>query len=177
MKKAVILIGFFCFLTTIGFTQKDRDYILTLHKDTVFGSIKINPDVEHISFTHKRKRIYFHPKTLQAFGLYNKKEKTYKVYKSIKNARGKSMFVEVLSEGVVKLYKYKEAATEQNKMTNKELYFIGKKDGKLATMTQDSYELTMRILVKDYPELVTIAEKISYNEVPSLVESYNQYRD
>ena len=90
MRKKLLIIVLCCSFSFIGFAQKNKDFILTLHKDTVFGQIKINPEEEHITFTHQRKRIYFHPKTLKAFGIYKKATKAYRVYKSITNARAVS---------------------------------------------------------------------------------------
>lgn len=175
MRKEIILLFVLCFgICSINFAQKNKDFILTLHKDTLFGRVKINLENQHIAFTHQRKRVYFHPKTLQAFGIYQKKEKTYQVYKSITNARGQSMFVEVLNEGKVKLYKYEKRERIAATKYHKELYYVGRTDKKLVTMTPDSYERTMKVLVKDYPSLLTQIDHISYNEVPQIIASYNE---
>lgn len=173
MKKGILLcVLMSCFLT-LSFAQKDQDYILTLRKDTVFGKIKLNSEESHITFTHHRKRVYFHPKTLQAFGIKNK-EGDYKVYKSITNLRGKSMFVEVLDEGPVKLYKYKKSEEIAQVKHRKDFYYIGRSDQRLATLTPDTYTRTMKVLLKDHPILLAKADKISYQQVPELVASYNQ---
>ena len=174
MRKEILLFVLCCCISTINFAQKNKDFILTLHKDTIFGRVKINPENQPISFTHQRKRIYFHPKTLQAFGIYQKKEKTYQVFKSITNARGQSMFVEVINQGKLKLYKYKKSEIIAEARYHKEWYYIGRTDQKLVTMTPDSYEQTMKGIVKDYPSLLTQIEHISYNEVPQIIASYNQ---
>ena len=105
---------------------------------------------------------------------YQKEKKTYRIFKSITNALGKSMFVEVLNEGKLKLYKYKKEKIIAHAKYHKELYYIGRTDKKLVTMTPDSYERTMKIIVKDYPNLVTQVERISYKEVPQIIASYNQ---
>lgn len=174
MRKELIIIVLCCSFSLISFAQKHKDFILTLHKDTVFGQIKINPDEEHITFTHQRKRIYFHPKTLKAFGIYKKITKAYQVYKSITNARGQSMFVEVLNEGKVNLYKYQKNKIIAQAKYYKEFYYIGHSDKKLVTMTPDSYEKTMKAFVKDHPNLLTKIEHISYQEVSQIIASYNQ---
>lgn len=174
MRKELLLFVLCCCFNFTSFAQKNKDFILTLHKDTVFGQVKINPDNDHITFTHQRKRIYFHPKTLQAFGIYKKEENVYQVFKAITNARGQSMFVEVLNEGKVKLYKYQKNEIIAQAKYHKELYYIGHSDEKLVTMTPDSYEKTMKVLVKDYPSLLTKIDQISYREVPQVIASYNR---
>lgn len=174
MKKGTLLLLFLCCLSSIIFAQKNKDFILTLHKDTIFGKIKFVPDSPHITFTHKRKRLYFHPKTLEAFGIFSKKSNNYRIYKSISSNRGSSMFVEVIDEGPVKLYKYVKKDGLANSNYIREFYFIGRDDEKLLTMTPDSYERTMKVLVKDHPKLLDKMEAVSYKEVPNIIASYNQ---
>lgn len=173
MKKGILLFVLTSCFFLPTFAQKNQDFILTLRKDTVFGKISINPEDTHITFTHNRKRVYFHPKTLQAFGI-KKKDGGYKMYKSITNLRGKSMFVEILDEGPVKLYKYNKSEEIATSRYRKNLYYIGRSDKKLSTLTPDTYTRTMKVLLKDHPTLLAKADKISYNEVPDLVASYNQ---
>ena len=175
MRKGILVTLFVISWSILGISQNNQDFILTLHKDTIFGKVKVYPQEEYIIFTHRRKKIYFHPKTLQAFGIYNK-DKTYTLYKSIINARGNSIFVEIINEGPVKLYKYNRKKEEAISRYFKDLYFIGKSDTKLSTMTPETYTRTMRVLVKDYPNLLNKVEKISYHEVPQMVELYNQLR-
>ncbi len=173
MKKRILLLVLLSGFLTVSFAQKNKDYILTLRKDTVFGKISLNPADQHITFTHHRKRIYFHPKTLQAFGIQNK-DGSYRMYKSITNLRGKSMFVEILDEGPVKLYKYNKSEEVAQVKRHRKLYYIGRSDQRLATLTPDTYTRTMKVLLKDHPTLLAKAEKISYNQVPELVASYNR---
>ncbi|GEM_PF-2806312 len=172
-KEMLFFVLCYCFSLTC-LAQKHKDFILTLHKDTIFGQVKINPKVNHISFTHQRKRIYFHPKTLQAFGIYKKESKAYQVFKSITNARGQSMFVEVLNEGKLKLYKYQKQEVIAQAKYHRELYYIGRSDKKLVTMTPDSYETTMKVIIKNHPNLLTQLAHTSYQEVPQIIASYNQ---
>ena len=174
MRKEILLFVLCCCMSVSCFAQKNKDFILTLHKDTIFGQVKINPKNDHIAFTHQRKRVYFHPKTLQAFGIYNKVEKDYRLFKSITNALGKSMFVEVLNEGRVKLYKYQKDEIIAEAKYHKEFYYIGRTDKNLVTMTPDSFERTMKGIVKDHPKLLTQIEQLSYKEVPQIIASYNR---
>lgn len=174
MRKEILLFVLCCCMSAICAAQKNKDFILTLHKDTIFGQVKINLKNDHIAFTHQRKRVYFHPKTLQAFGIYNKTEKDYRLFKSITNALGKSMFVEILNEGKVKLYKYQKDEIIAEAKYHKEFYYIGRTDKNLVTMTPDSYERTMKGIVKDHPKLLTQIAHISYKEVPQIIASYNQ---
>lgn len=174
MTKKIYALLFFASLCTFAIAQKNKDFILTLNKDTIFGKVVINPSVDHITFTLKRKRIYFHPKTLKAFGVYDKK-KGYKYYKSITNARGTSLFVEILEEGPsFKLYKYMKKERVANGHYTKNLFYIGRNDEKLTTITPDSYENAMKVLVRDHPNLLTKVERLSYQEVPTIVASLNE---
>jgi len=84
------------------------------------------------------------------------------------------MFVEVIDQGKLKLYKYKKSEIIAETRYHKEWYYIGRTDQKLVTMTPDSYERTIKGIVKDYPSLLTQIEHISYNEVPQIIASYNQ---
>lgn len=173
MKKRIYLILFITSICTLAFAQKHKDFILTLNKDTIFGNVTLNTSVAHITFTHKRKRVYFHPKTLKAFGIFDKK-KGYKYYKSITNNRGTAMFVEVLDQGPIKLYKYQKREKIANAEYSKSLYYIGRSDEALSTITPNSYEQTMKALVKDHPALLTQVERISYQQVPNIIASLNQ---
>lgn len=172
-KKLIIFLLCFSFVS-ICYAQKNKDFILTLHKDTIFGQIKINGKNDQISFTHQRKRLYFHPKTLQAFGIYQKEEKEYRMFKSITNANGKNMFVEVLNEGKVNLYKYKKNDIIAQARYYNELYYIGRTDQNLVTMTPDSYERTIKVLVQNHPKLLTQIKHITYKEIPQIIAAYNQ---
>jgi len=173
MKKRFLLLTFFSCIFTIAFAQKNKDFILTLNKDTIFGNVTLNAGEEHITFKYKRKRVYFHPKTLKAFGVYDKKS-GYKYFKSITNIRGTSMFVEVLTEGSFNLYKYEKIETIADRKYTKNLYYIGRTDGLLSTVTPDSYEKVLKALVKKHPMLSTKAETSSYREFPNVVASINQ---
>lgn len=173
MKKRIYLLLFISSICTFVFAQKNKDFILTLSKDTIFGNVTLNTTAAHITFMHKRKKVYFHPKTLNSFGIYNKK-RGYKYYKSITNARGTSMFVEVLNDGPIKLYKYQKKEKVANIQYHKSLYYIGRSDERLTTITPESYERTIKVLVKDYPTLLTQVEHISYQEVPNIIASLNQ---
>lgn len=173
MTKKLLLLTFISCICTFAFAQKNKDFILTLNQDTIFGNVTLNSSVAHIIFKHKRKKVYFHPKTLKAFGVFDKAE-GYKYYKSITNARGTSMFVEVLTEGSFNLYKYQKTKVTANAKYTKNLYYIGRTDEKLSTITPDSYENAIKALVKTHPVLSTKAENSSFNEFPNLVASLNQ---
>lgn len=173
MTKRIFLLTLISCICTFAFAQKKKDFILTLSKDTIFGNVTLNASVAHITFKHKRKRVYFHPKTLKAFGIYDKKD-GYKYYKSITNARGTSMFVEVLTEGSFKLYRYQKTEIIADSKYTKNLYYMGRTEERLSTITQDSYANTIRALIKDYPTLSTDAENTTFKEFPNIVASLNE---
>ncbi len=173
MTKRFVLLTFLSCICAFVFAQKNKDFILTMNQDTVFGKVTLNTSVAHITFKHKRKRVYFHPKTLKAFGIYDKNT-GYKYYKSITNARGTSMFVEVLVEGSFKLYKYEKTEMIANSKYTKNLYYIGRTDERLSTITPDSYENAIKVLVRDHPTLSVEAEQSSFQEFPNLIASLNQ---
>lgn len=173
MTKRFVLLTFLSCICTFAFAQKNKDFILTLNQDTLFGKIILNASVEHITFKYKRKRVYFHPKTLKAFGVY-KNGNGYKYYKSITNARGTSMFVEVLTEGILNLYKHEKTEIRANAKYTKNLYYIGRTDERLSAITPDSYEHAIKVLVREHPTLSREAENASYQEFPSLVASLNE---
>lgn len=173
MTKKILLLTLISCICTFVFAQKNKDFILTLNQDTVFGNVTLNTSAAHITFKHNRKRVYFHPKTLKAFGIYDKKD-GYKHYKSITNARGTSMFVEVLSEGSFKLYKYQKTEIIADAKYTKNLYYIGRTEERLSTITPDSYENAIRALVKNYPTLSIEAKNSSYQEFPNLIASINE---
>lgn len=172
MTKRILLLTLISCICTFAFAQNKKDFILTLSKDTIFGNIILNATAAHITFKHKRKKVYFHPKTLKAFGIYDKKS-GYKYYKSITNARGTSMFVEVLSEGSFKLYKYQKTEIIADAKFTKNLYYMGRTEKRLSTITPDSYSNAIKALIKNYPTLTTSAEKTSFQEFPNLVASLN----
>jgi len=173
MTKRIFLLTFICCICTFTFAQKNQDFILTLNKDTIFGDVTLNASVDHITFKHKRKRVYFHPKTLKAFGIYNKMT-GYKYYKSITNGKGISMFVEILTEGPFNLYKYEKTKIKANMNSTKNLYLIGRTDEKLSTITPASYKNAIKALVKKHPTLSNKAKKSSFQEFPTLIASLNE---
>ena len=41
-------------------------------------------------------------------------------------------------------------------------------------MSPNTYTQAMKEIVKDYPDLLDRVEKITYNEVPQMIEAYNR---
>lgn len=107
MKYKILIISLLYSFPLLLFAQSNPDYILTMQKDTLFGTIKNNLDWESITFVHHKKKVYFHAATIQYFGIYRAGK--YLRYKSIKDKDGTDLFVQILNEGKIKLYK----ATEQ----------------------------------------------------------------
>ena len=174
MKNNLLLtVALIAFVSVSAAAQNEKDFILTLNRDTIFGKVSIQHETDFITFKHKRKKVYFHPKTLQAFGIYHRKQ-GYQIYKSIKNAKGEHLFAETITQGEVQLYRYTECVVKNYGRAYKTVYYIGYSDDKLVSVTPRTYEATMRVLVKDRPNLEHLAANLSYDEVPMLVASYNQ---
>lgn len=172
MKQRLTLFLLLILLPILGFSQQNKDFILTLNQDTLFGKIKINLKSDLITFIHNKKRINFHAKTINSFSIYH--AGNYKHYKTVCTANGKELFVQILKEGKLNLYKLQQNATDfySYKLDNK--YLVGSSDKNLITVTPNSFERFLKVLVKDHPTLVAQLDKTKFKDVPEIIASYNR---
>lgn len=172
MKNKIRLIYlFFCFPLFL-FAQSNPDYILTMQKDTLFGNIKNNLDWESITFVHRKKKVYFHAGTIQYFSIF--RNGAYLKYKSIKDTNGNNLFVQILSEGKIKLYKAAEQYHRFAKFIHFEtVYYVGPSDKDLVAMSELDYAIFIKNITKEFPELAPELKLLSFENLPKLVARYN----
>ena len=171
-EKRILTIGLLLSVLSIVIAQKNKDYILTLRKDTLFGKIKTNFQSELITFIYKRKKVYFHPSTIKSYGIYDRRK--YLRFKSIKNSSGDWLFVQILDEGKVKLYRYKRYVTTTEATYLKDLYYIGRSDDRLISIKRETFEQVMKGLILHHPSLLPQVNESTFKDVPAIVASYNR---
>lgn len=171
--KRILLLAFMCSLPLLLLAQDNQDYLLTMNKDTLFGKIKINPHWETITFVHHKKRVNFHATTIQYFGIY--KDGKYQHYKSINDIDGTDFFVEILSEGKIKLYKAAEQYFRFARFEHFEvIYYVGSSDDELVPMSELEFNIFIKNIAKEFPHLAQELEQLSFGEFPKLVAMYNR---
>ncbi len=172
MKKNIFLSFLFCCFVFLCNAQKDKDYILTLQKDTLFGKIIEREGREPITFTHGNSKVNYHPSTIQSFGIY--RNDRYQKYKSIKSDGGRTFFVEVLLQGKINLYKFTEENVLKEGRVLRYVYMMDIPDNELIIFSSSTYQRILGAFFKEYPSLVTQLSNYSYHEVPRLIEQYNR---
>ncbi len=173
MKNKILLISLLCSFSLAIFAQNNTDYILTMNQDTLFGSIKNNLDWQSITFVHNKKKIHFHAATIQYFGIYRDGE--YLRYKSIKDTDGSDLFVQILSEGKIKLYKAAEQYHRFAKFSHfEEVYYVGPSDDQLVAMNKMAFATFMKNVAKEFPDLAPELKLLTFEELPKLVVMYNE---
>lgn len=173
MKNSIVLIIFWCFLPLSLISQAPKDYILTMQRDTLFGKIKSNMDWESITFVHNKKKINFHASTIKYFGIF--REGKYRRYKSIKDVDGVDLFVQILNEGKIKLYKAEEQYFRFSRFTYfNRVYYVGPSDDNLVMMDEEDYHNFINVIIRENPHLKKELKQLSFDELSKLVAMYNQ---
>lgn len=170
MKKNFILCCIFLLLPLFSYSQNDKDFILTLSLDTLYGKIRFSPKAESISFHHKGKKTIFHVSTLSYFGV-NRNGKT-QVYKILVNHWKEYIFVKVLAEGKLDLYYYDTKYNERYTRSDPYRYYIGNEQINPIRMSPRSYRHILERMLTDRAGLM--AQLSDYEDVPRIVRQYNQ---
>ena len=171
MNKVLLFASLFFFLPLLLIAQKNQDFILTMQKDTLYGKIKLNLKTNVITFDYQGNRVSFEAKTIDNFGIFRKGQTH--VYKTITNDWKEEVFVEVLAEGTLNLYRYD---TSGNKHYEEDAfdyrYYLSESNEGYIRVTPRSYKNVLKKIVKNQPYL--LAQKIGYEDVPRIVGEYNK---
>ena len=172
MKKELYCCFLFCCIIFLCKAQRGEDYILTLQQDTLFGKIEMEQGQDPITFSHNKKKINYHPSTIQYFGIFENKQ--YQRFKSLTSLGGKSIFVKILVEGKIKVYKYTEEHVYPNSTLNRYVYLMGYSDDALVTVSSSAYQRMVGYFLKEHPNLLLELANYSFDEVPQIIEQYNE---
>lgn len=171
MKKEHLLSWIFCFISLLGYAQQKQDYILTLQQDTLYGRILTKPyGLAPITFIYGRDRMTYHPSSIQFFGIYRDKEFCH--FKTLRSDEGKAIFVQILLDKPLKLYKYKEEHLLINATLKRYVYFMGLTDDQLITLSSSNYQRILSNFLKEKPILLSKLANVSFGEVPQLLAQY-----
>lgn len=154
------------------FAQTNKDYILTIEQDTLYGRIVVNQGKDPISFKYDGHKLTYHPSTIQYFGIY--RDAQHRKFRSLSSPSGRRFFVEVLLEGTVNLYKLTEKHLYANSTLDRYVYLLGSSDEALTTVTSSSYQRILKLFLVDYPHLQTKLTNTSFAEIPQIIQEYNQ---
>ncbi len=172
MKIRIFYCLLFCCLHSFAFSQTNKDYILTLQQDTLFGRIQVELGREPISFKYKKMNLDYHPSTIQSFGIF--REKQYHRFKSMKSPSGKaSFFVEIMVEGKNNLYKFDDKYVFDNKKL-RYLYFMESEAHGFFPISSSTYQRILGRVFKDYPNLLSMLEQSTFAQVPQIIKQYNE---
>ena len=127
MKKGILLGWVFWGLFQLGYAQEKKDYLLTLQQDTLYGKILTESyGSAPITFIYGKNKMIYQPSSIQFFGIY--RDKNYRHFKSLTSEGGKSIFVQIMVNGPIKLYKYSEEHIHINTTQKRYVYFFGSAD-------------------------------------------------
>jgi len=172
MKIRIFYCFLFCCLQYFASAQTNKDYILTLQQDTLFGKIRVELGREPISFKYKKLNLDYHPSTIQSFGIFREKE--YRRFKTLKSPSGKAaFFVEIIVEGKNNLYKFDDKYISNPKQL-RYIYFIENEADELSPISSSTYQRKLGRMLKDYPHLLSILEQSTFAQVPQLIQQYNE---
>jgi len=171
MKIRIYYCFLFCCLHYFAFTQTNKDYILTLQQDTLFGKIQVELGREPISFKYKKLNLAYHPSTIKSFGIF--REKQYRKFKTLKSPSGKTaFFVEIVAEGNTNLYKFDDKYIMNDKKL-RYIYFMENEADELSPISSSTYQRRLARMLKDYPHLLSVLEQSTFAQVPQLIKQYN----
>jgi len=169
MNKKMLLLWIGILLSSLLFAQEEKDFFLTMQGDTLYGKIKLDRRSNTIAFQYQGDKITFHASTIESFGIYKKGK--YRTYKTIQNNNKKEVFVEVLTEGALNLYRYNTSGDERYQKEDSFRYFICEEDTVVMRVTPKSYKVILKRCCKDQPQLLT--QRIDYQDVPRIIKAYN----
>ena len=167
MNKVILLLGIFFFLSFALPAQEGKDFILTLRKDTLYGKIKLNLKANMLTFDYRGNKVSFQAKTIEEFGIFRKGQTH--VFKTITNNRDEEIFVEVLAEGTLNLYRY---FTSGNSLYEEDTvgyrYYLNKLNEGYIRVSPRSYKNILKKMVKNQPYLLA-----QFEDVPRIIQAYN----
>ncbi len=173
MKKEIILCWIFCGFSVWGFSQKTKDYLLTLKKDTLFGKILTEKrGLAPIVFVYGKQKMNYYPSSIQFYGIF--RDKTYQHFKTLKSKEGKAFFVQIIANGNIQLYKYLEKHIYTHSTLRRYVYLMGRSDEQLMTISSSNYQRILGDFLKEQPSLLSKLTTVSFAEVPQLIHQYNQ---
>lgn len=173
MKKIYFLSWIFFGLSIWGHAQKMEGYILTLQQDTLYGKVLTEPSgLAPITFIYEKQRMNYHPSSIQFFGIFRNKE--YQHFKALKTKEGRAYFVQIMSNGKLNFYKYSEEHIFTYATLNRYVYLMGTSDNQLTTLSSSSYQRILGDFLEGQPALLSKLEDTSFEEVPLLIELYNE---
>ena len=156
-------------LSSLLWAQEEKDFLLTMKADTLYGKIKLDGRSNTIVFQYKGDKIPFHASTFEHFGIYQKGK--YRTYKTIQNSVKEEIIVEVLTEGTLNLYRYDTTGDKRYGKGDNFRYFICEGDKIKMRVTPKSYKTILKLCIKTQPYL--LAQQIVYEDVPRIIEEYN----
>jgi len=172
MAKNILLLLSLFFLSISLQSQNDKDFLLTLQKDTLFGKIKFDTKTNVLIFYYQKQKVVFDAATINHFGIHRKG--VTRIYKSITNDWKDEVSVEVLTEGKLNLYRY-------NTLDNKHYepgsdcgyrYYLGETNKDLIRLSPTSYKKILKMVIKEFPSL--LLQRILFKDVPRIIQTYNQ---
>ncbi len=169
MNKTISLLGIFLFLSVALTAQEGKDFILTMHKDTLYGKIKLDLKTNILTFEYQGDKVSFKARTIDQFGIFRKGQTH--VYKTITNDWNEEIFVEVLVEGTLNLYRY---FTSGNALYEKDAvgyrYYLNKENEGYIRVTPRSYKNILQKMVKNKTYLLA-----QFEDVPMIIQAYNNF--
>ncbi len=169
MNKTISLLGIFLFLSVALTAQEGKDFILTMHKDTLYGKIKLDLKTNILTFEYQGDKVSFKARTIDQFGIFRKGQTH--VYKTITNDWNEEIFVEVLVEGTLNLYRY---FTSGNALYKKDAvgyrYYLNKANEGYIRVTPRSYKNILQKMVKNKTYLLA-----QFEDVPMIIQAYNNF--
>jgi len=173
MKKNMIISWIFCSLHLLGYAQPKEDYLLTLNQDTLFGKILTEANgLAAIKFIYKGKKMTYHPSSIQFFGIY--REGRYQHFRTFKSEEGRAFFVQIMTIGKIKLYKYSEEHIFTDATLSRYVYLMRTTDDDLTTISSSSYQRILGDFLKDKPSLLAQLANTTFAEVPQLIKQHNK---
>ncbi len=169
MYKIIFLFSIAFLISSMLWAQKEDDFFLTMRGDTLYGKIRLDSKSNTIIFWYQGDKLTFHASTIESFGIYKKGK--YRTFKTIQNDEKKEVFVEVLTEGTLNLYRYDTTGDKRYNKEDNFRYFICEDDTVIMRVTPRSYKRVLKICLKDKPHL--LARRIEYQDIPKIVEAYN----
>lgn len=172
MNRTILLLLGICFLSiSLWGQKKNNDFIITMNKDTLYGKVKFNPKTNVVYFYYQGDKVVFNAATIENFGI-NRRGIT-RIFKAITNDWKDEVFVEILSEGKINLYRYDTSGNDLYKgdAFYYRYYISNPQKSHLLRVTPRSYKTILKMRIENQPSL--LAQQIDYEQFPDIIAAYN----
>ena len=173
-KLTLLVLTLLLLFSSDVLSQKNQDFIIDLNQDTLWGKIKLPARSQVLTFKIDKTKVQFRPNSLLLFGIYNKHQKDYIIYRSIRINKKDKQFLKVIAEGDLQLFEEKLYRSSSRGLYVGTIYYVGRNKESLYFTNPYTYENVMTLLLRERPVIAQRLEQATFYDIPELVKAFNR---